>query len=105
MRLCRNSVHGSTIRQVHGLPRTEYRILKINKLAVRPACGPNRPSAGRPEPVEGRMANYDTVYIKGRLGGVTNTKAVRTKLNYYRLKAVGCIPAASRLKVLSNAKC
>ena len=27
------------------------------------------------------------------------------ELNYYRLKAVGCIPAASRLKVLSNAKC
>ena len=28
-----------------------------------------------------------------------------SELNYYRLKAVGCIPAASRLKVLSNAKC
>jgi hypothetical protein len=30
---------------------------------------------------------------------------MKAKLNYYRLKAVGCIPAASRLKVLSNAKC
>jgi hypothetical protein len=43
-RLCRNSVHGS-----RASPRTEFEVLKINKLAV------------RPEPVEGRMANYDTV--------------------------------------------
>ena len=36
-RLCRNSVHGST-----GSPRTEYGLLEINYLAV------------RPEPVEGK---------------------------------------------------
>jgi hypothetical protein len=43
-RLCRNAVHGS-----RASPRTEYGMLKINHLAV------------RPERVEGRMANYDTV--------------------------------------------
>jgi hypothetical protein len=39
-----------------------------------------------------------------RIEGTLNWEDV-TELNYYRLKAVGCIPAASRLKVLSNAKC
>jgi len=48
-RLCRNSVHGSRTS-----PRTENDILKINELAV------------RPEHVEGRMANCDTV-SKGRV--------------------------------------
>jgi glycosyltransferase involved in cell wall biosynthesis len=43
-RLCHNSVHGSRTS-----PRTDYAMLKINHLAV------------RPERVEGRMANYDTV--------------------------------------------
>ena len=42
--LCCNSVHGS-----RASPRTDYDMLKINHLAV------------RPERVEGRMANYDTV--------------------------------------------
>ncbi len=43
-RMCRNSVHGS-----RASPRTEYGTLRINHLAV------------RPERVEGRMDNYDTV--------------------------------------------
>jgi len=43
-RLYRNSVHGSRTS-----PRTDNGMLKINHLAV------------RPERVEGRMANYDTV--------------------------------------------
>jgi hypothetical protein len=43
-RLCHKSVHGST-----GSPRTDHGTLEINYLAV------------RPEPVEGRTANYDTV--------------------------------------------
>ena len=43
-RLCRKSVHGST-----GSPRTDHDILDINHLAV------------RPERVEGRTANCDTV--------------------------------------------
>ncbi len=43
LKLCRNSVHGSRTS-----PRTEYDMLKINQLAV------------RPERVEGRMAHYDT---------------------------------------------
>ena len=43
-RLCRKSVHGST-----GSPRTDGDLLKINYLAV------------RPEPVEGRQLNCDTV--------------------------------------------
>jgi Ca-activated chloride channel family protein len=38
-------------------------------------------------------------------GKVIKVNLISSKLNYYRLKAVGCIPAASRLKVLSNAKC
>jgi hypothetical protein len=46
--LCRNSVHGS-----RASPRTEFDVLKINKLAV------------RPEPVEGRMANYNTASLAG----------------------------------------
>jgi len=51
-RLCRNSVHGS-----RASPRTDYDMLKINHLAVRPES--------RPGGIEGRMANYDTV-SKGR---------------------------------------
>jgi len=47
LRLCRNSVHGSRTS-----PRTDYDMLKINHLAVRPEC------------VEGRMANYDTVSLE-----------------------------------------
>ena len=43
-RLCRKSVHGST-----GSPRTDSASLKINYLAV------------RPEPVEGRQVNCDTL--------------------------------------------
>jgi len=46
LRLCRNSVHGSRTS-----PRTEYDMLKINQLAV------------RPEVLEGRMANYDTASL------------------------------------------
>jgi len=42
-----------------------------------------------------------TCCYSGKLTVVSESK----ELNYYRLKAVGCIPAASRLKVLSNAKC
>ena len=49
-RLCRKSVHGST-----GSPRTEHGALEINCLAV------------RPELVEGRAADYDTV---SRGGGI-----------------------------------
>ena len=48
--LCRNSVHGSRTS-----PRTDYAMLKINHLVV------------RPERVEGRMANYDTVSRWGRI--------------------------------------
>jgi len=48
-RLCHNSVHGSRTS-----PRTEYGMLKNNHLAV------------RPEHVEGRMANDDTVFEGGR---------------------------------------
>jgi len=43
-RLCRKSVHGST-----SSPRTDHGTLKINYLAV------------RPERVEGRTVNCDTV--------------------------------------------
>jgi len=50
--LCRNSVHGSRTS-----PRTEYDMLKINELAV------------RPEALEGRMANYDTASEGGGKGG------------------------------------
>jgi hypothetical protein len=46
LRLCHNSVHGSRTS-----PRTEYDLLEIIQLAVRPEC------------VEGRMANYDTVSL------------------------------------------
>jgi len=49
-RLCRKSVHGST-----GSPRTDHGTLEINYLAV------------RPERVEGRPENYDTV-SRGRGG-------------------------------------
>jgi len=52
-RLCRNSVHGSRTS-----PRTENDMLKINELAV------------RPEHVEGRMANCDTVSEGGGGGYV-----------------------------------
>ncbi len=48
-RLCRNSVHGST-----GSPRTDNATFEINYLAV------------RPELVEGRISNCDT--ISGRRG-------------------------------------
>jgi prepilin-type N-terminal cleavage/methylation domain-containing protein len=51
-KLCRKSVHGST-----GSPRTDYGVLKINYLAV------------RPEPVEGRNVNYDTISRGGGRGG------------------------------------
>jgi hypothetical protein len=54
-RLCHNSVHGSKTS-----PRTEYNLLEIIQLAVRPEC------------VEGRMANYDTVSTgRGEEGGST----------------------------------
>jgi len=49
--VCYNSVHGSRTS-----PRTEYSMLKINHLAV------------RPEHVEGRMANYDTASEGGETG-------------------------------------
>jgi len=48
-RLCRKSVHGST-----GSPRTDHGTLEINYLAV------------RPEHVEGRAADCDTVSWRGR---------------------------------------
>jgi hypothetical protein len=47
-RLCRKSVHGST-----GSPRTDHGTLEINYLAV------------RPEHVEGRAADCDTVSLGG----------------------------------------
>jgi hypothetical protein len=46
---------------------------------------------------------FDTCHHCG--GTLSKGKEPAIELNYYRLKAVGCIPAASRLKVLSNAKC
>jgi hypothetical protein len=62
-KLCRNPVHGS-----RASPRTDYGMLKINHLAV------------RPEHVEGRMANYDTVSEGGgkrvgvkKLSGIAKT--------------------------------
>jgi len=67
-RLCRNSVHGS-----RASPRTDYDMLKINHLAVRPEPfdSPFVLSLSKDERfaqdrhVEGRMTNYDTV-SKGR---------------------------------------
>jgi hypothetical protein len=56
-RLCRNSVHGS-----RASPLTDYDMLKIKHLAVRLGC-----ESKRPEHVEGRMANYDTVSKCGAL--------------------------------------
>ena len=53
------SVHGST-----GSPRTDHRTLKFNELAV------------RPELVEGRAANYDTV-SKGKGEGACLPKPRR----------------------------
>jgi hypothetical protein len=50
VRLCRKSVHGST-----GSPRTDPGTLKIKSLAV------------RPERVEGRTANCDTVSVRERI--------------------------------------
>ena len=52
-RLRHKSIHGSTVRQAHSSPRTDYDILKINSFAV---C---------PERVEGRTANCDTVSKAG----------------------------------------
>jgi ribosomal protein S12 methylthiotransferase len=55
-RLCRNSVHGSRTS-----PRTDYGESKINHLPVRLGC-----ESKRPEHVEGRMVNYDTVSKAGK---------------------------------------
>ncbi len=59
--LCRNSVHGSRTS-----PRTEYGLLKINDLAV------------RPELVEGQTANYDTV-SKG--GGESEGYVIKPRIS------------------------
>jgi len=75
-RLCRNSVHGS-----RASPRTDYDMLKINHLAV------------RPERVEGRMANYDTVSKKREkrlsLSFLTGMGSEEIKELIGRLKGVG----------------
>jgi len=58
-RLCRKSVHGST-----SSPRTDHGTLKINYLAV------------RPERVEGRTVNCDTVSDYGGEGRVRGSNVM-----------------------------